>query len=252
MIKYLVSIVLLILWAMFLDRAFPSDHENSNTYTIIVFFVLICWLIAGVFNLILKYKSPSILVFAVLVLVSCTIIYNFFPWHKGYSAIELIKDYKTKKKNTQEVEISWIYKLDQRVENYPLIDLAQRKFINEVKPDKCYLFQCFYCDNEGVNQYVARYMIYIKDSIPYTTNPAIAFTSKGRGSYELTVDNETSMQIEVQNNIAKIGLRNDRLHPANNSENHYLIMGKYRFTLDLTDPNNGFNVRKAYWIYNFL
>ncbi|MBO9634970.1 MAG: hypothetical protein J7578_17805, partial [Chitinophagaceae bacterium] len=185
MIKFIISVAIVTGWIVLLDKGFPSDHDNANIYTIGSFLLLACWVAGGLIFILFKYKAPSIQVFIVLTLLSCIVVYNYFPWYKGYTGFQIIKDYAAKKKSTKEVDPRWIYSLPARIENYPLIDLAQRKFAKEINPDKCYSFQRFYYDSSGIQQYIDQYIIYFKDNKPFTTEPAIDFTQKPDGSYEL-------------------------------------------------------------------
>ena len=254
MLKYSLSIVIVVLWIILINKAFPSDHENSNLFTVTVFVVLACWAIGGVLFVILKYKSPSTLIFTTLVLLSCFIVYNFFPWYKGFTGIQIIKDYSIKKKSIKEAEISWVYSLPPRIENFPLIDLAQKRFVDEINPDKCYLFQCFYYDSNQVQKYIDQYIIYYKNKKPFTTNPSVVFTPKSDGLYELveTINGKTAATILSKDTFVSIVTSGNHQPPDQGSENYYFLDGQYRFELKRISPYNGFNIRKAYWIYNFL
>ncbi len=254
MVRFILCIAVVILWAICLGRAFPSDHENSNSYTIIVFVIVGLWVAAAILNFALKIRVPSILLLVSLTIISCAILYYYFPWYKEYGATQIIREYSHKKKNLKNVDIAWIYTLAPRIENYSMIDLAQRKFVNEIKPDKCYLFQCFYYDSSQIQQYVDQYIIYFRNQVPFTTKAGTFFTRSANNAYELTeiIDGQPLALISAKDNVVSMTTINNHQIPSEDNKNSYVSNGKFRFELKSTDPYNGFNVRKAYWIYRFL
>lgn len=253
MAKFIFFIGIIILWILCLNKGFPHDAERLVLYVFTTSGVLVFWIALGILCLLKKYNT-SFIILSTLTLISCAVIYRVFPWYEGYTGIQLIEDYSNKKKNIKEVEVSWIYSLPPRIENFPLIDLAQRKFVEEIYPDKSYLFRCFYYDSSQVQKYVDQYIIYFKNNKPFTTKPSVVFTPKSEDSYELveTIDGKVSAIILGKNNFIRMVILGDNQSPDQSNENYYLSDGQYRFELKQIDPYNGFNIRKAYWIYRFL
>jgi hypothetical protein len=105
-----------------------------------------------------------------------------------------------------------------------------------------------------VQKYVEQYIIYIKDKEPFTTKPSVVFTRRANDLYELveTINGNASATIIIKDNFVRMvnSFDNSPLNITN--ENYYLSDGKYRFEIKPIDPFNGFNIRKAYWIYKLL
>jgi hypothetical protein len=151
---YSISVFAVLFWIILLQKTFPSDHENSNTYTVFSFLILALWMVFGIILFVRKKGHLGISTFVLLTILSFVLVFYFFPWIKGYNAFGLIQDYSKKRNGLKNIKTEWIYSLPKRVEFYPQIDLAQRKFVEDIKPKKCFLLQSFYYDSLQVQNYI--------------------------------------------------------------------------------------------------
>jgi hypothetical protein len=255
MVKFSLSLLTMILWTILLFRSFPTDAADLQ-FVFLIVLIFVPWLIAGIIFRLSKHKAPAAWIFAVLTVISCFFIYEALPWYDGYTGVQIIKDYAKKKRSVKKVEYSWIYDLPGGVKDLPLIDMAERKFSAEIKPDQCYLLRCFYSDSNTIQQYPDKYMIYFKNREPFTTNPKIAFRQTGDGIYRLSEQVEGKELFFVTVKESVIYLSSDKDNKLNTFENGinsiYLENGIYRCELKKTDANNGLDVRHAYWIYDLF
>ncbi|MEJ0105582.1 MAG: hypothetical protein WDO19_24810 [Bacteroidota bacterium] len=183
------------------------------------------------------------------------LIYNCYPWNKGYTGFEIIKDYYHKKDSLKSIDISWQYSLSPSVENFALIDMSQRKFINELKPEKCYLFQSFYYDTNQVQQYIDKFIIYFKNGRPFSSDNKTNLIKGGDDFFYIDRPiKQAAVVIEIyKEGSPRLAFRQSDIGIINRSgENYYGQLGIYRCELKKTDCFNGFNIRKAFWIYNIF
>ena len=183
------------------------------------------------------------------------VMYNIYPWNRNYSGYQIVKDCLDKRKNIDSVKLEWMYTLDRNVENYPLIELAQRSF-KQMDPDKSYMLDCYYNNDAGVEQYVMRSVIYFKNGIPFTTDRRLKFEQKNTNEYELdhVLDVDNVVHINVKDgrfNLSNAGFTS-QIDSTDDIEIYRKEYGKYILHITKLYESYVFDVSGQYWIYKIL
>lgn len=254
MVKYVLYSLGVIGFPFLLQRLFPADSESGLGFTVGVFVIIILWAVVGLLVFINKYSIPHY-VYGITVLVLMLVMYNLYPWYRNYSGSQIVKDCLDKKKNRDSVKLEWMYSLDPRVENYPLIELAQRRF-KQIGPDKSYLLNCYYYNNAGVEQYIMRSIIYFKNGTPFTTNRKLKFEQKNTNEYELDhilyVDNVIHIDVkDGRFNLNTAGFTS-QIDSVDDIEIYRKEYDKYVLDIRKLYKSYVFNVSGNYWIYKIL
>lgn len=253
-VKYVLYSSVIVALPFLLQNLFPADSEGAMAFTLVVLVIFILWALVGLVILITKYSLPHY-VYIITVSVLMLIMYNIYPWYNNYTGSQIVKDCLDKKKNIDSVKLEWLYTLDPRVENYPLIELAQRKF-KQMGPDKSYRLDCYYNNNAGAEQYVMKSIIYFKNGTPFTTDRELKFEQKGPHEYELNhvLDGDSVIHLTVEDgrfNLKPAGFKS-QIDSVDDIEIYRKEYGKYILKITKLYQSYVFDVSGKYWVYKIL
>jgi hypothetical protein len=253
MIKYVLYSVVVIGFPILMQHVFPVDSEGM-AFTLVVFVIIILWALFGLVIFISKSRIPHY-AYIITVLALILVMYNIYPWYRNYTGSQIVKDCLDKRKNIDSVKLEWMYTLDRNVENYPLIELAQRRF-KQMGPDKSYMLDCYYDNNAGVEQYVMRSVIYFKNGIPFTTDRELKFEQKTPNEYELdhVLDADTIIHLTIKDGRfnLKDAVFTSQIDSTEDIEIYRKQYGKYILHIKKLYESYVFNVSGNYWVYKIL